>query len=128
MSSEKHMGLFLSFKSLKSLHLRHSSLSLTPALIQLQVGSDNFSILLYPHHLQVKLLRMLNLSHLGFTEVNLVLSVSLEELDLSNTSLEVFSKPTTQLYFTENCLIPHLLWITRLISRSLRWAVTSSSS
>ncbi|KAM3612138.1 uncharacterized protein V6R79_003444 [Siganus canaliculatus] len=65
----------LSFKSLKSLDLRKSNLtslqslctplSLTPALTQLDVSANNFSIIHYPHCLQVK---KLNLSHSGITE------------------------------------------------------------
>lgn len=91
----------LSFKSLKSLHLRNSSLtslqslctplSLTPALTQLDVSRNNFTVLNYPHCLHMKPLRMLNLSHSEITEVNSLLSESLEELDLSYNSLEVFN-------------------------------------
>lgn len=83
----------LSFKSLKSLHLGRSNLTslqplctplmLTPALTQLDVSRNNFSIIHFPHCLQVKPLRTLNLSHSGITEVHSLLSASLEELDLS---------------------------------------------
>ncbi|XP_044061343.1 toll-like receptor 2 isoform X2 [Siniperca chuatsi] len=108
----------LSFKYLKSLHLRHSNLtslqslctpmSLIPVLTQLDVSRNSFSIFHYPHCLQAKPLRMLNLSHSGITEVNSLLSTSLEELDLSYNSLEVFNNPPQtlkKLYLSNNCLI-----------------------
>lgn len=107
----------LSFKSLKSLHLRHNHLtslqslctplSLAPALTHLDVSRNNFSTFHYPHCLQVKPLRMLNLSHSGITEVNSLLSASLEELDLSYNSLEVFNNPLQSLktlYLSNNRL------------------------
>lgn len=91
----------LSFTSLTSLRLGHSQLSslqslcpglsLAPALTTLDVSRNNFSTIHFPHCLQVKPLKMLNLSHSGITEVISLLSASLEELDLSYNSLEVFS-------------------------------------
>lgn len=108
----------LSFKSLKSLHLGRSNLTslqplctplmLTPALTQLDVSRNNFSIIHFPHCLQVKPLRTLNLSHSGITEVHSLLSASLEELDLSYNYLEVFSSPLQtlkKLYLSYNRLI-----------------------
>lgn len=108
----------LSFKSLKSLHLSGSNLtslqplctplSLTPALARLDVSRNNFSIIHFPRCLQVKPLRTLNLSHSGITEVHSLLSASLEELDLSYNSLEVFSSPLQtlkKLYLSYNRLI-----------------------
>ncbi|XP_051275555.1 toll-like receptor 2 [Dicentrarchus labrax] len=108
----------LSFKYLKSLHLRHSNLtslqslctllSLTPTLTQLDVSRNNFSILHYPQCFQVKPLTMLNLSHSGITEVNELTSASLEELDLSYNSLEVFHDPPQtlkKLFLSNNRLI-----------------------
>ncbi|XP_035525845.1 toll-like receptor 2 [Morone saxatilis] len=108
----------LSFKYLKSLHLRHSNLtslqslctllSLTPTLTQLDVSRNNFSILHFPQCFQVKPLRMLNLSHSGITEVNSLTSASLEELDLSYNSLEVFHDPPQtlkKLFLSNNRLI-----------------------
>ncbi|XP_034546591.1 toll-like receptor 2 [Notolabrus celidotus] len=93
----------VSFKNLKSLHLRNSNLTslqplctllnLTTALTDLDVSRNNFTIFHFPHCLQVKPLRMLNLSHSGIKEVNSFLSASLEELDLSYNSLEVFNNP-----------------------------------
>ncbi|XP_029297376.1 toll-like receptor 2 [Cottoperca gobio] len=93
----------LSFKYLKSLRLRLSNLtslqslctllSLTPALTELDVSRNNFSTIHYPHCFQVTPLRMLNLSHSGITEINSLLNTSLEELDLSFNSLEVFNDP-----------------------------------
>ncbi|XP_041800708.1 osmotic avoidance abnormal protein 3 [Chelmon rostratus] len=50
---------------------------------------------------------MLNLSHSGITEVNSLLSASLEELDLSYNSLEVFDNPLQslkKLYLSNNRL------------------------
>ncbi|XP_041652803.1 monocyte differentiation antigen CD14-like [Cheilinus undulatus] len=97
----------LSYKYLKSLHLRHSGLtslqalctllSLTTALTDLDVSGNNFSVFHFPYCLQMKPLRMLNLSHSGITEVNSALSATLEELDLSYNSLEVFSNPLQSL-------------------------------
>lgn len=107
----------LSFKSLKSLHLRHSNLtsleslctplSLAPALTHLDVSRNDFSTFHYPHCLQAQPLSMLNLSHSGITEVNSLLSASLEELDLSYNSLEVFDNPLQslkKLYLSNNRL------------------------
>lgn len=93
----------LSYKNLKSLHLGNSNLTslqplctvlnLTTALTDLDVSRNNFSIFHFPHCLQVKPLRTLNISHSKIREVNLFHSVSLEELDLSYNSLEVFRNP-----------------------------------
>uniref|UniRef100_A0A8C4E9V0 Monocyte differentiation antigen CD14 n=1 Tax=Dicentrarchus labrax TaxID=13489 RepID=A0A8C4E9V0_DICLA len=87
----------LSFKYLKSLHLRHSNLtslqslctllSLTPTLTQLDVSRNNFSILHYPQCFQVKPLTMLNLSHSGITEVFHDPPQTLKKLFLSNNRL-----------------------------------------
>lgn len=108
----------LSFKSLKSLHLRDSGLtslqslctplSLTPVLTELDVSRNNFSVFHYPRCLRVKPLRMLNLSHSGITDVSSSLSAPLEELDLSHNSLEVFNNPPDtlkKLYLSNNRLI-----------------------
>ncbi len=108
----------LSLKYLKSLHLRESSLTslqslctplrLAPALTELDVSRNNFSIFHYPRCLQVKPLRMLNLSHSGIADASSLLSASLEELDLSYNSLEVFSNPPQtlrKLYLSNNRLV-----------------------
>ncbi|CAK6956554.1 toll-like receptor 2 isoform X2 [Scomber scombrus] len=91
--SFKHLTSFrLSGSNLTSLQPLCTLLSLTPALAELDVSRNNFSIFHYPHCLQeVTTLRVLNLSHSGITEVNSLFSTSLEELDLSYNSLEVFN-------------------------------------
>ncbi|KAI3351788.1 hypothetical protein L3Q82_020631, partial [Scortum barcoo] len=108
----------LSFRSLISFHLRNSSLTslqslcapltLAPALATLDVSRNSFSVFHYPRSLQAKWLRMLNLSRSGITDVGSSLSASLEELDLSYNSLEVFSNPPQalkKLYLSNNHLI-----------------------
>ncbi|XP_068447098.1 golgin subfamily A member 6-like protein 9 [Clinocottus analis] len=110
----------LQFNYLKSLHLRRSNLtslqslctrlSLTPVLTVLDVSRNNFSTVHYPQCLQLKPLRMLNLSHSGITEIHLLNSSSLEELDLSYNSLEVFNNPPLtlkKLNLSHNHLISH---------------------
>lgn len=86
----------LSFEYLECLHLRRSNLASLqslctllspPALTKLDVSRNDFSILYHPRCLQAKPLRMLNLSRSGITEVNSLLSTSLQELDLSNNRL-----------------------------------------
>lgn len=120
----------LSFKQLKSFRLSGSNLtslqalctllSLTPALAELDISRNNFSIFHYPHCLQaVTTLKMLNLSRSGITEVNSLFSTSLEELDLSSNSLEVFSNPPQalkKLDLSKNCLkrLPSLTKLSQL--------------
>ncbi|CAJ1058565.1 hypothetical protein PFLUV_G00122180 [Xyrichtys novacula] len=68
-------------------------LNLTTALTNLDVSRNNFSIFHFPQCLQERQLRRLNLSHSGITEVNSLLSASLEDLDLSYNSLKEFNNP-----------------------------------
>uniref|UniRef100_A0A8C3A072 Monocyte differentiation antigen CD14 n=1 Tax=Cyclopterus lumpus TaxID=8103 RepID=A0A8C3A072_CYCLU len=81
--------------NLKSLHLRRSNLtslqslctllSLTPALTVLDVSRNNFSIVHYPHCLQLKPLRMLNLYN--SLEVFNNPPLTLKKLNLSHNRL-----------------------------------------
>lgn len=109
----------LSFNRLASLSLRGSNLtslqlicpllSFTPVLTTLDVSGNRFSMLQYPHCFQVmSSLRTLNLSHSGITTVDSFHSKSLEVLDLSYNSLEIFHSPPQalkQLYLSNNRLM-----------------------